>query len=311
MLSHAFRFLYFRLPLPYRLISKLVAPVLEHRYQDREVAGFTMRLRIRDVLQARLLLDGEWEPELTRWWAYLATRASVIFDVGAHCGYYSLHANKVAPDADIHSFEPHPELFEDLKQNLVLNGCVDKVTPVPQAVSDRDGQAEFHTRDIEPGSSSFTPMDIDSITFDRSFPVTTVSLDSYRQANGIPVVDLVKFDIEGAELAALRGMRHGMRRGEYRMIVMEVHPVGAEVAPMRNFLRRFLVDCGFQVYRMQGAVAVPLQAEKQVPGYDTWIAIHRDSRHLAESVEQDDRLVLESEYAEIFAGSRWQQKRKG
>jgi FkbM family methyltransferase len=269
-----------------------------------------MRLRLRDVLQARLLLDGEWEPELTRWWMFLAARANVVFDVGAHCGYYTLYAHKVAPRTRIHAFEPHPELLADLSGNLDANGSDENVTVVPFAVSDRDGDADFHVRDVEPGSSSFTPLGAGGITFDRSISVPTVALDSYRQANDIPVVDLVKIDIEGAELAALRGMRNGMRRGEYRVLVMEVHPVGDDVAPLRDFLRRCLVDSGYRVYRMQGTTAVPLGAEKRVPEFDTWIAVHREGADVVEPAERDGRLVLPDTYAEMFTGSRWKPARR-
>jgi len=311
LVARAFRFVFFRTPLPYRVVSRLAMPLLEHKYQNREITGFAMRLRISDVLQAGLLLDGEWEPKLTRWWAFVAARAQTIVDVGAHCGYYTLFANKVAPQARVHAFEPHPETYADLLTNIAINGCGDKVRPVLAAVSSRDGFAEFHIRDVEPASSSLTPLEAQQgFAFDRSRVVRTVSLDSYRATNGIPVIDLVKMDIEGAELAALRGMRSGLRCGAYRVLLIEVHPVGDKVAVLREFLRRCLAGGGYRVYRLQDTVAVPLTVEEQVPDYDTWMAVHSSGQHLVASAGCGDELTLPDEVAALFARSRWKAMRK-
>lgn len=56
-----------------------------------------MDLRVSDVPQARLLLDGVWEPVFTRWWAYLSSWSATAIDVGAHCGYYSLADSPTIP----------------------------------------------------------------------------------------------------------------------------------------------------------------------------------------------------------------------
>lgn len=131
--------------------------------------------------------EGSWdELQLLPAWIEKAKQSSLIFDVGGFNGIYGILAAKANPNAKVVIFEPDPTNIEHIISNLALNS-VDAYV-VEAAVSDHDGTIKF-SADGSTGSR---------IT---SWGVETrcVTLASF----GSP--ELLKIDIEGHELEALKG----------------------------------------------------------------------------------------------------------
>lgn len=295
-----FRYLLFESPLPYSAVRRLSGVLIGERTREREIHDFRMRLSLRDILQTRLLLDGVWEPAVTRWWAFLSSRSDVVFDVGAHCGYYTLFTRSVRPDAEVHLFEPNPALCRDIRENLRLNGFADTARLNELAVSDVDGEVRLHVRDIEPAAASITTPEV----YDSVRTVSSVSLDSYRRESGVDGVDLVKFDIEGAEFHALRGMRDGLREHAYRRLVLEVHSLYMpEGGP--DQLRRTFLEHGYALYRIHETTASPLSTSDSIPDFDQWLVLAPDAVAELDAQREGDDLVVPEEYARIYRGVSW------
>ncbi len=119
-------------------------------------------------------------------------QAAVIFDVGANVGVASLYFNALYPDATVYAFEPDPILFEKLKtrtQHLA------SIHPINAALSDVDGVIAFYSSRNRPLSGSITPRspgDIKHTVPSRTIHGITTELNLKK-------IDLLKFDIEGAE----------------------------------------------------------------------------------------------------------------
>lgn len=140
----------------------------------------------------------------------------VLFDIGACVGLISIHAAKKG--ARVVSFEPDPEYAIRLKTNLALNSI--SVEHVSWAVSDRDGKATLFTD----GAGGASPS-LRDLGRKGQVTVPTRAIDAALAAGEIPFPDVVKMDIEGAEILALRGMRgllHSPRAP--RVIFLELHP---------------------------------------------------------------------------------------
>lgn len=139
---------------------------------------------------------------------------SVFIDVGANQGEFTLVAAKRARQGRVVAVEPVPALREDLAVNLRLNGF-DHVTVVPVALADRPGTLTLFAdhRTVEGFRNEGTASlwagggrrevvgEVEVDTLDRL--VAKLALDR---------VDLVKIDVEGGELAVLRGGRESLRR---------------------------------------------------------------------------------------------------
>jgi FkbM family methyltransferase len=126
------------------------------------------------------------------------TENNVVYDVGAHVGFYTLLASDlVGPVGKVFAFEPVPENLSCLREHIRING-VHNVSVFESAVAERSGWEYF-----ERGTSSSTGR----IYANGSLRVRAVSLDALRAQSGISGPDVIKIDVEGAEYRVLCGAR--------------------------------------------------------------------------------------------------------
>lgn len=127
-----------------------------------------------------------------------------VLDVGAHDGLYTLLASRrVGASGRVYAFEPSSRERRRLRANLWINHC-GNVVIIPKAVGNQSGEAQLHIcQGRETGCNSLRPPTVDDPVQILTVPLTT--LDSCLDEWDLTQVDLVKMDIEGAELAALQG----------------------------------------------------------------------------------------------------------
>ncbi len=120
----------------------------------------------------------------------------VVYDVGAHVGFYSLLASAGAgPTGRVYCFEPLPENVDYLRKHLRINQCVNcEVFEV--AVTSMDGVARF---------DSSRPRSMGWISETGGLLVRTVRLDTLVEEKHILPPNVIKIDVEGAELSVLEG----------------------------------------------------------------------------------------------------------
>lgn len=125
-------------------------------------------------------------------------QGDVVYDIGAHVGYYSLLASKkVGKNGCVIAFEPHPTNLHFLYRHLELNRC-QNVRVMEAAVAKSSGTSFFR---LHPSRS------MGSLTAEGELQVKMVGLDELLSKQELPVPQCLKFDIEGAELLALEGAR--------------------------------------------------------------------------------------------------------
>ena len=147
--------------------------------------------------------------------------AGVVVEGGAHLGFVTVHAARaVGPAGSVVVFEPNGGVLGVLRENLLANGVEDRVEVVPKALGDSPGSARFFIRGDE--SSLYEP----------SGEADLVEIEVVRADDLIDgPVDVVKLDVEGTELAALRGMERFMNAERPpRALFLECNPVLLERA---------------------------------------------------------------------------------
>lgn len=141
---------------------------------------------------------GSYEYEMRRLFENTVTEGSIVFDIGAHVGFYTLLAAVlVGPRGTVYAFEPVPRNLAYLKEHLAMNR-VTNVTVIEAAASDRGGVLAF-----EEGPDSF----MGSVSPRGNLQVRAVSLDELISRGEAPTPDYVKIDVEGAEMRVLLGAR--------------------------------------------------------------------------------------------------------
>jgi FkbM family methyltransferase len=163
-----------------------------------------------------------------------------MLDIGAHVGYYSRRYAKVlGENGRIFAFEPHPRTFAALQHNVKR---LPQVTAVQLALAEQEGTAELHDYLMMSASGSLhydetmaalqksQTHDTDIAprighTFSaQTFTVRTTPVDDFLAAQGVAQVNLVKMDIEGAEISGLRGMKRTIANSPNLILVMEYNP---------------------------------------------------------------------------------------
>lgn len=156
-------------------------------------------------LASHLLFDGYWEYWLTKFFASHVKPGATVIDVGANLGYYSvLAADLVGGDGRVVAVEPNPAIFALLDQSVRVNGFAARCDLRNIALGgDEPGKTQpFFVPQGEPKNGRFL-MPQESADhmrrFGEVFEVKTGTLDT----NNLDRVDLIKIDVEGAEVAVL------------------------------------------------------------------------------------------------------------
>jgi FkbM family methyltransferase len=171
-----------------------------------------------------------------------ALRKDDLFaDVGANVGAYTVLAARVA-GARVIAFEPAPAAHAALLDNIRLNGIGERVDVRAACVGSETGTARVTT--AEDTTNHVVPRD----TAHASDPVATleVPLTSLDAAlAGRPPL-LIKLDIEGYELEALRGARFTLQNPELRAIIMEINSTGLRYGRSDTELEQLVLTSGFR-----------------------------------------------------------------
>jgi FkbM family methyltransferase len=142
-----------------------------------------------------------------------------VVDVGANIGVFSVR--QAQRGARVISFEPHPGAFSNLLANVQSNDVASQVTCVNVAVGSSAGTSWLST-----ATGSSVAHLTDEKTSD-GIAVTTVTLDQALAQTDLSTVDLLKIDVEGAELQVIAGASATLDRT--RMAIIEIHLPPVEV----------------------------------------------------------------------------------
>src|SRR5207248_10245206 len=159
----------------------------------------------------RLLTAEPSEPHVHAWIRQCVSAGQVFFDVGAHYGWMSLiAAHRVGPTGRVISFEPAPPLVDILRYHKRVNR-LKQMEVVVSAVSDRDCQSVpfLLMNDGLSVGNSLVAHKLEGRTTESA--VRTETLDSYCSRNNC-WPDVLKIDVEGAELLVLRGAAEVLSR---------------------------------------------------------------------------------------------------
>lgn len=157
-------------------------------------------------MQETVFFLGEFEKEITRIASSLIKPGDVCIDVGANFGWYTtLFYTLTGKDGVVHSFEPVPVTFRELKRNYELLGGPENVFINNLALGDKEGTVSINVfNDLPTGHASLSSQGRSDAAV---FECRMVTLDSYLNQKGTGPVNFVKVDIEGSELMFLTGAK--------------------------------------------------------------------------------------------------------
>lgn len=234
---------------------------------------------LRNWLSGYNFSDPMWNGEYRFLRGYLREEM-VVFDVGANIGEYATYALSVAPNIEIHCFEPAFETFKRLQQahrekaNITLNNF---------GLSDITGRAQMKifgetyginslyerrsSRAVQPAYENYQEQEVVLETFDK-----------YVAEKNISYIDFLKIDVEGHELKVLQGARESICAGKISAIQFEYGSSFIDAQASLKEVYDLLNANNYRVFRLLPFGKWPIKSFDPVWGlenyqHSNWVAL--------------------------------------
>lgn len=179
-------------------------------------------------------IKGNYESFKTTPYLQYIHKGDIVYDVGAHVGYYTAIASEIVGiKGKVFAFEPRPLNIAYLKRHIRINN-LSNVKLYKACVGEKAGQSKFETR---------TGTGTGHISEKGNLTVKMVCLDEMYDQGKIPKPDFLKIDVEGGEIVVLQGVKK---------IIKNFHPIIMVATHDENtheFVTKFLVTNNYE-YRV-------------------------------------------------------------
>jgi len=200
-----------------------------------------------DLIQRSILNFGVWEPNISYWIGRILRPGDVCIDVGANIGYDTLLASSaVGAAGKVVSIEAAPRIFSLLEHNVRVNRAAN-VRLVNAAVSDRRQTLTLYSGGVRNIGATTT-------LASRGFPIETTveawALAQLLSPDEIASAKLIKIDVEGGELAVLKGLLAEVSRFPKEIVVIVEASWQDNPADWESLFAQ-LVAAGFMAYEIE------------------------------------------------------------
>lgn len=216
---------------------------------------------------------------------------TLLLDVGANVGDWSLAACRHLSSATVHAFEIAPRTAEELRSNaqaafpdrLVVNGF---------GLGDREGDITIYFAEQSTTATS-TIRDVLTISAPEHGigAVTEVTArittgDVYLREHGLDRVNFLKIDVEGAEFSVLQGFADAFARDAIELVQFEYGPINVRTRQFLEDFYRFFAERGFHLGKLypEGVAFRPFGADDEDFTGPNYIACHESRRDIREAL---------------------------
>jgi FkbM family methyltransferase len=183
-----------------------------------------MRNIITSWIRRRKPASNSEDPFLVQKFIFNDAKQLIIFDVGAYVGNITAAYRGIFPQATIYCFEPFPDSFRKLSR--LADGKFVKCYQM--AICEVNGRAKLQV-DSDPSCNS---LHLRPKTGARYYPdkaqnigqieVETQTLDTFCNSEDISEIDILKLDVEGAEIKVLQGASEKLGKKQIKLIYTEI-----------------------------------------------------------------------------------------
>lgn len=196
----------------------------------------------------------------------------VFFDIGANIGLISIYLLNKISEVKVYAFEPGSRQAKLLGITIFANQLEQRMSLCTDAVGSENGVKTFfeHTGDSESSGDGFLDTKRGGET--REVNKNVVTLDGWWAKNGFPLVNVIKIDIEGAELEALKGAKEIISKCS-PVIYLEISELNLKVYPYTyQDVYKFFQANNYELCTIDGISVTDENFDSLISKEDTYIA---------------------------------------
>jgi FkbM family methyltransferase len=224
-----------------------------------------------------VIAEGHYEPVLQQALLEISKECSSFLDIGANAGFYSIAVGKSNPDCRVSAFECNPKVRALFEKNVQLNNLTNIVIH-SEGLSDKTGEGLLHVPAFT-GSGGGSLQNLHPEEGDpEKFIVSLRTLDSLNLSG----MDLIKIDVEGAELRVVKGAIKSIKE-HFPTIFVELlrkwmKPFGTSPRSFGDLLQ----DMGYLIFEVRHKWIAEVAEMNQETNATNFVFVH-ESRpgHLA------------------------------
>jgi len=131
-------------------------------------------------------------------------KKDVVFDVGAHIGSFTLLAAEAAKEGGVYAFEPHPDNYRLLEENISLNN-ITNVFSEQKAVWSKEKELTIHLTKFKTNNSAYKREGLEG----GEITVESKTIEDVMREHNIERINFLKLDCEGSEFEIIKSLKAG------------------------------------------------------------------------------------------------------
>jgi len=165
-------------------------------------SGYFIKVRLGNFIESNILIRGIWEPALAEIISSFLKEGEAVIDVGANIGASTIPLAKKYRDCHFYLFEPHPLIFEDLKENI-KNNSLSNCTATCAAVSNSNSEITFYAQRNSNKNMGLSSTRLnDDIGDHEEVKTKSIRIDDFF-LNSKMRLSVLKIDTQGSEFEVL------------------------------------------------------------------------------------------------------------
>ncbi len=238
--------------------------------------GTRVRMRLGSSCTFPLFVGGRLDPNEFSFLDGFLKPGMTFIDAGANDGLFTIFAAKrLGETGDVWAFEPSRREFEELKSNLKLNGL--KARLFSCALAEQAGEAEFKVGDFGNEGLNTLGEFAYEVGQGSQYPVELKRLDDLATEYSLPRLDLLKLDVEGAELRVLQGATGTLRRCRPVVLFEVLERALGYQGTSGDELLAFLRELRYSIYVFDEKTGLPTPADPDLRS-ENMLALPEDAR---------------------------------
>lgn len=206
--------------------------------------GYLMTLDLSDWSQRYTYLLGRYYEKEVQLLMKAALKPGDRFvDIGANIGMISLYAAYLVTDkGTVNSFEPNPDCIAAIESSVKANHLT-HVKLYPVALADKEDKLQLNLSSAHTGTATLAKIN-DTV---KSFEVDVVIGDNLLLIDSTPI-KMVKIDVEGFELRALKGIKKSLELSQPMLITEFIDSHFERAGTSSNEIKIFISELGYKPY---------------------------------------------------------------